>query len=98
VSNEQEELRARLLTYPGATEESVELMLDAYEKRAAEKYHLVQSMGMSNSMAERYLDAVGFPRPPGWHSVFFFPGSNAPRPKYVMFILLLIAGGYWLII
>ena len=55
--------------------------LEMYEERAKVKKHLMAERGMSNTLAEVFLERQGFPRPPGWHSVFFYPGSNRPRNK-----------------
>lgn len=84
-------LRQRLLTYPGATPESVEQQLYAYAERESEKQAVMQDRGMSNALAESYLDKRGYSRPPGWHSVFFYPGSNRPRNVYVVIFGTLLA-------
>ena len=68
-------LRKRLLQYPGATEESVERGLFAYEDREEEKRALIENRQFSNALAEPYLDRKGYPRPPGWHTVFFYTES-----------------------
>jgi len=81
------ELRRRLLQYPGATQESVARDLDVYEERELQKHALVNERGYSNAVAEAYLDKEGFPRPPGWHSVFFYPGSGRPRNLVVFWFL-----------
>ena len=83
-----EALRRRLLNYPGVTPESVEDLLIAYEERASVKEHLMKNRGMRNAMAEAFLDRQGYPRPPGWHSVFFYPGSNRPRNGWVFILLI----------
>ena len=88
---ETEALRQRLLTYPGATPESVEQQLYAYELRESEKQAVMQDRGMSNALAETYLDKKGYPRPPGWHTVFFYPGSNRPRNGYALVFMALLA-------
>ncbi len=91
--NEQEieTLHQRLQTYPGATPESVEQQLATHEERESEKQVVMQNRGMSNALAETYLDKMGYPRPPGWHSVFFYPGSNRPRNGYVLVFVTLLA-------
>ena len=88
---EREALHQRLLTYPGATPESVEQQLYAYEQRESVKQTVMQDRGMSNALAEAYLDRTGYPRPPGWHSVFFYTGSNRPRNGYVLVFVVLLA-------
>lgn len=90
--NEQERdvLRQRLLGYPGATPLSVERQLDVYEEREKEKLALTLDRRMSNALAESYLDKKGYPRPPGWHSVFFYPGGGRPRNGYVLVFIILI--------
>jgi len=88
---ERTELKKRLLTYPGATNESVEQELDAYEAREDEKKALTEIRKFTNALAERYLDRKGYPRPPGWHSVFFYPGSNRPRNPVVFWGIAIVA-------
>ncbi|PKQ04220.1 MAG: hypothetical protein CVT73_13970 [Alphaproteobacteria bacterium HGW-Alphaproteobacteria-12] len=93
--HEREILRQRLMTYPGATREVVEQQIDLYVDRGEKKRGLVEDRRMSNAMAEVFLDRSGYPRPPGWHSVFFYPGSNRPRNVYVIvFFIAAIALGY----
>ena len=87
---EREELRKRLLQYPGVTTESVENQLDAYEDREKEKRLLLERWKCSNALAEAYLDRKGYPRPPGLHSVFFYPGSNRPRNLVIFWLVVLI--------
>ena len=84
-AKDTEALRRRLLTYSGATVEEVEKQLYAYEQREEEKDALMSARSMSNALAEAVLDRKGYPRPPGWHSVFFYPGSNRPRNKFLFF-------------
>ena len=55
-----EALRRRLLAYPGVTPESVEDLLAAYEERVLAKENLMQNRGMSNAMAEVFLDRQGY--------------------------------------
>ena len=91
---EREKLRVRLLSYPGATQNIVEAELDAHEEREVEKRALLQQRHFSNALAERFLDRKGFPRRPGWHSVFFYPGSFRPR-NMAVFWLIVIAVIVW---
>jgi len=35
------------------------------------------------------LDRRGFPRPPGWRTVFFYPDGNIPRIKYLVLAALI---------
>ena len=86
-----EALRQRLLNYPGATPESVEDLLIAYEDRASAKENLIENRRMSNAMAEAFLDRQEYPRPPGWHSVFFYPDSNRLRNGWVFILLIALA-------
>ncbi|RIK92897.1 MAG: hypothetical protein DCC73_11510 [Proteobacteria bacterium] len=87
------ELRRRLAQYPGMTEEKINAAMRAYDERRAQKTALLQR-GFSNRRAEKWLDKTGFPRPPGWQSVFFYPDSLMPRWRY----LLLAAGGLLLVL
>lgn len=86
-------LRAKLLTYPGATESSVERGLTAYDERAKQKFALMER-AHSNALAEASLDRMRYPRPPGWRSVFFYPGSIRPR-NMTLFWLALAAAITW---
>ncbi|MCH8201935.1 MAG: hypothetical protein IH996_02390 [Proteobacteria bacterium] len=89
-------IKQKLLQYPGATEASVEVQLDAYEERETFKILLISERGFSNAQAERFLDRQGYPRPPGWHSVFFYPSSATPRPDIVI-LLGAIVVGIWIL-
>lgn len=92
---EREKLRKRLSEYLGNTAEIVEQQVHAYEHREEEKQNLIRR-GLRNALAEYYLDRRGYPRPPGWHSVFFYPGSNRPRNKFI-FWFVVIAGVIWFV-
>ena len=91
---DREILRTRLLTYPGVDGSNVEQHLWAYEEREEEKEQLL-ARGMSNALAETTLDRQGYPRPPGWSSVFFYPGGMVPRPGTVIVIVALAAALWW---
>jgi hypothetical protein len=91
---ERQKLRELLLQYSGANEKDVEDQIVAYEQRAEMKQDLMHGRGMSNVMAEMYLDRKRIPRPPGWHSVFFYPGGGVPRIRYVA--LIVVVGATWL--
>lgn len=86
---DREKLRQRFSQYPGATPDSIDEVLEAYEARVEEKAVLIKQ-GFSNAGAEHYLDRKGYPRPPGWHSVFFYPGSMRPRNRYLAFAFLAV--------
>ena len=83
--NEQEKqkLRIKLQSYPGSNPEIVESQLDNLIEREEQKQQLI-SKCFSNALAERHLDIQGWLRPPGWHSVFFYPGSMRIRNKYLL--------------
>ena len=91
----RDELRKLLLQYPGATEESVEHDLFVYERRREEKSALVKERRFWNALAETYLDKKGYPRPPGWHSVFFYPDSNRPRNSVVFWGIIFGLIAWW---
>ena len=80
-------LRKTLSTYPGTNEQDVENQLNLLIERFHTKEQLINERGFSNSQAEVFLDAKGMLRPPGWHSVFFYPGSNRFRIKYIVYLL-----------
>lgn len=88
--DEKSDLRRKLAGYPGMTEETIDDAVYAYEERMELKQHLRRDLRQSNAMAESILDRKGYPRPPGWHSVFFYPGSNRPRNKYLLYLVVLI--------
>ena len=93
--DDAEKLRARLLTYPGATKESVDAELLTYEQREDLKATLVGERQFSNAMAESFLEKKGYPRPPGWHSVFFYPGGNRPRNRVVVILIAALVAIAW---
>lgn len=90
-------LRERLLSYRGITEANVEECLPAYADRERMKHMLVTERGHSNVLAETFLDREGYSRPPGWHPVFFYPGSNRLRGTFVFWGLVAIVV-IWLMI
>tara|TARA_B110000037_G_C17059160_1_gene481110 strand:- start:368 stop:748 length:381 start_codon:yes stop_codon:yes gene_type:complete len=90
IDDEQKiKLRKTLSTYPGTNEQDVENQLNLLIERFHTKEQLINERGFSNSQAEVFLDAKGMLRPPGWHSVFFFPGSNRLRNKYIVYLLFI---------
>ncbi len=91
VMNEEDrkKLKEKLLHYPHINPENLDEQVLYYEDREARKKDLIDK-GFSNALAEHNLDKQGYLRPPGWHSVFFFPGSYRLRNKYVFFSVLLL--------
>lgn len=83
------EFRQLLSSYLGANNESVDDAIDALVGRYEEKWLLLRERGLSNSAAEIFLDRHCYPRPPGWHSVFFYPDSLLPRRKYLILLVAL---------
>ncbi len=69
---------------PDLANESIDEKINVYEQRREEKKVLIEQRGFSNITAESFLDKIGYPRPPGWHSVFFYPDSNRPRTTVVI--------------
>lgn len=100
VGSPTEERRGRrrdeLLKYPGISDANVDEQLHHYEARDVQKTALLER-GLSNVLAEAWLDRSGYPRPPGWNSVFFYPGSSRPR-NAVLFWLALLAAAAWFIL
>lgn len=86
-------LRHRLLQYPNIDNTNVDEFLFLYEDRSQTK-HGLRDRGYSNAMAEAHLDRQGYPRPPGWHSVFFYPDSNRPRNTTLFWLAVMIALGW----
>lgn len=95
--NDAEEniLRNKLLQYPGATAESIEQEIELYKERESTKNALTMEQKFSNYYAEKYLDKKGYPRPPGWRSVFFYPGGTLPRLRYIA--LVIVAAIVWIV-
>lgn len=79
-------LRHRLLQYSSIDGNNVDELLSLYVNRSQTKLEL-QARGFSNALAEAQLDRQGYPRPPGWHSVFFYPDSNRPRNSVIVWLL-----------
>lgn len=66
------------------------------EMRKDQKAALLRR-GFSNARAESWLDRAGYLRPPGWHSVFFYPESMRPRNSFVCWFII-IAIAVWVLI
>ena len=81
---EKEEPREHLPQDPDVTNETTDEKINVYQQRSEEKKVLTEERGFSNLMAESFLDKLGYPRPPGWHSIFFYPDSNRPRTTVVI--------------
>ncbi|MBD3618822.1 MAG: hypothetical protein LPK58_07950 [Gammaproteobacteria bacterium] len=95
-NNERQALRKMLLQYPDVTEETVDEQIYAYEQREVVKKALIEDRGFSNALAEAWLDRSGYPRPPGWKSVFFYPGSIRLRNKLISFLVMACCVALWL--
>ena len=89
-NKEKNRLRNILKSYQNSSDDLVEEQLIQLEERWDEKNHLIYDRGYSNSQAEGFLDIQGWVRPPGWHSVFFYPDSFRLRNKYAIYLLLII--------
>jgi hypothetical protein len=89
-------LKKRLLEYPGTTEEQSERQIENLLDRANLKAALL-GQGYSNALAEVVLDRKGYLRPPGWHSVFFYPDSYRPRGGYLLLCAIVAAGAILLL-
>lgn len=94
---EKEEPGKPSLQHPDVTNENTDEKINVYQQRSEEKKVLTEDRGFSNIMAESYLDKIGYPRPPGWHSVFFYPDSNRPRTTIVV-LLAVALGVAWFVI
>jgi len=93
---EKEEPGKHLPQHPDLTNENTDDKISVYQRRNEEKRVLTEDRGFSNIMAESYLDKIGYPRPPGWHSVFFYPDSNRPRTTIVV-LLAMALGMAWFV-
>lgn len=93
---EKEEPGKPLLQHPDVTDEGADEKIGVYQRRNEEKRVLTEDRGFSNIMAESYLDRIGYPRPPGWHSVFFYPDSNRPRTTFVIWLVVAL-GVTWFV-
>ena len=87
-------LENRLLQYPGVTEDEVDSIIFDYERRVEKKEGLLRRR-YSNALAEIAMDRMGWPRPPGWHSVFFYPDSNRLRNGYVVLLPIFVIGSLY---
>ena len=83
---EKEGLKDNLPQHPDLTNENTDEKINVYQQRSEEKKVLIEERGFSNVMAESFLDKIGYPRPPGWHSIFFYPDSNRPRTTIVIWL------------
>lgn len=92
--NQALSLKKKLMQYPGTTEEEAIKLIRVYAVREDEKEKLLERK-LSNAMVEYMLDRKGYPRPPGWHSVFFYPDSWRPRNKYVCLFAIVLAITIW---
>ena len=97
IESEKEGPREHLPQHPELTNENTDEKINVYQQRSEEKKVLTEDRGFSNIMAESYLDKIGYPRPPGWHSVFFYPDSNRPRTTIVV-LLAVALGVAWFVI
>jgi len=87
-TQQEEKLRKHLSQYPGATPGEVDQYMEALRVRAEVKADMIKG-SYSNVLAEMMLDRRGFPRPPGWRTVFFYPDGNIPRIKYLVLAALI---------
>lgn len=94
---EKEGPKEHLPQAPDLTDETTEDKINVYQQRSEEKKVLIEDRGFSNITAESFLDKIGYPRPPGWHSVFFYPDSNRPRTTVVI-LLAVVVGVAWFVI
>jgi len=92
--SERQRLRLLLLAYPGISESNVEMHLAAYDEREQQKTELL-ARGLSNRLAEKWLDKSGYPRPPGWSSVFLYPDSSTPRLRYLLLLVVIAGFAVW---
>ena len=74
-------MRARFAAYPNFSPEAVDRHVARLLERDDRKAQLIGEQGLTNAQAEAALDREGFPRPPSWHSVFFYPDSWRPRNR-----------------
>jgi hypothetical protein len=93
---EKEGPKDNLLQQPDVTYETTDEKINVYQQRSEEKKVLTEERGFSNIMAESFLDKLGYPRPPGWRSVFFYPDSKRPRPAVVIWLVVAL-GVAWFI-
>jgi len=97
--NEQEKKKLRIIlqSYPGSNPEIVESQLNNLIEREEQKKQLIIDRGFSNALAEVFLDKQGWMRPPGWHTVFFYPDSMRIRNKYLILLIVSILVFYFFI-
>jgi len=91
-----EELRLEMImkSDPRFSEGQAIEYLDTLRQRYEQKQAFLVR-GFSNQLAERSLDKQGWPRPSGWHTVFFYPDSNRLRTRYVAVLLVVSVVIIW---
>lgn len=95
---EKEGPREHLPQAPDLTDEATDEKIKVYQQRSEEKKVLIEERGFSNIMAESFLDKLGYPRPPGWHSVFFYPDSNRPRTTVVILLAAALGAALFVLV
>ena len=92
--SDEERIRLACADDPRLDQVTAEKYLNVLEQRFDQKSGLI-NRGISNSMAEKFLDRQGWPRPPGWNSVFCYPGSNRMRTRYIVIVVVTVAIVVW---
>jgi hypothetical protein len=92
---EEERLKVIRARNPQMSDAEAEEYRFAMWTRHDQKKQLTDYRGMSNQMAERFLDKAGYPRPFGWSSVFYYPGSRKFRTRYKVLLVVAVAAIVW---
>jgi hypothetical protein len=79
---------------PRFTDEQAHDYLEALRSRFEQKQAFIER-GFSNKLAEHALDRQGWPRPWGWHTVFFYPDSNLMRTQYLVILVATVGFLVW---
>ena len=77
---DEQKLRKRLLSYPNATEEIVNIEIEAHKERQKLKEDLINNRGFSNALAEVYLDRTGYPKDKGTQTLII---TKAPNKSFL---------------
>ena len=95
---EKEGPKEHLPQHPDLANELAEEKINVHQQRSEEKKVLIEDRGFSNITAESFLDKIGYPRPPGWHSVFFYPDSNRPRTTVVVWFVVALGVAWFALV
>lgn len=83
------EMRQKYRKSLTGNEYDIERQMQRYDDRVELKETLLER-GYSNRIAEFALDQRHYPRPAGWHTVFFYPDSYQIRYPFLFWIAIVV--------